>query len=293
MRKFVYIAVIALGCIFQTDSFAVQYGDLYGVEWCPCNPDDQYDQNGSVVLGKTVMCPCDSMYEGYDRTMEKDLRKVQHKVKQKVEQAKNFKYYVGFDYNKSQMETSAEKIGFNNLVFSPTNGFEVPSDTIFDDQDNIGIVIGTRPHNNFGIELFYNRTYNDNTVTQIDNTTLNNTDYHMVNTYITKYQAFGLDLLGYLPVTEYFDFIAFVGLGQYNFDTEARFETHYLESGNAALDQAEFDLSEDKIAWRVGLGFQFNIARGLVLRSMYRYISLNTDAIDYLQEFSVGLRFLF
>ena len=126
MRKFVYIAVIALGCIFQTDSFAVQYGDLYGVEWCPCNPDDQYDQNGSVVLGKTVMCPCDSMYEGYDRTMEKDLRKVQHKVKQKVEQAKNFKYYVGFDYNKSQMETSAEKIGFNNLVFSPTNGFEVP-----------------------------------------------------------------------------------------------------------------------------------------------------------------------
>ena len=98
MRKFVYIAVIALGCIFQTDSFAVQYGDLYGVEWCPCNPDDQYDQNGSVVLGKTVMCPCDSMYEGYDRTMEKDLRKVQHKVKQKVEQAKNFKYYVGFDF---------------------------------------------------------------------------------------------------------------------------------------------------------------------------------------------------
>ena len=294
MKKIAYMLAVLVAVLCAVPAFAVQYGDLYNVEWCPCNPDDQYDANGSVVLGKTVMCPCDSMYDGYNSTMEKDVRKLQHKTKQTLEKAKNFKYYVGFDYNKSQATTASGSINFNHLIFSQSGGLDVPVDSMLDDQDNIGIVIGTRPHTNFGIELFYNRSYNENTVTQIDNTTLGSTDYHMVNTYISKYQAYGIDFLGYLPVTDYFDFIAFVGVGQYYFDNEARFESHYLESGNQpAVDSADFDFSEDKLAWRVGLGAQFNIARGWVLRSMYRYIRLNTDTIDYLQEFSVGLRFLF
>lgn len=294
MKKIACMLAVLVAVLCTVPAFAVQYGDLYNVEWCPCNPDDQYDANGSVVLGKTVMCPCDSMYDGYNSTMEKDVRKLQHKTKQTLEKAKNFKYYVGFDYNKSQATTASGSINFNHLIFSQSGGLDVPVDSMLDDQDNIGIVIGTRPHTNFGIELFYNRSYNENTVTQIDNTTLGSTDYHMVNTYISKYQAYGIDFLGYLPVTDYFDFIAFVGLGQYHFDNEARFESHYLESGNQpAVDSADFDFSEDKLAWRVGFGAQFNIARGLVLRSMYRYIKLNTDTIDYLQEFSIGLRFLF
>lgn len=294
MKRIAFILTVIGAFLFAAPAFAVQYGDLYGVEWCPCNPDDQYDQNGSVVLGKTVMCPCDSMYDGYDRSLEKDLRKVQHKTRQAVETAKNFKYYVGFDYNKSQMTTASGTVKLDHLIFSPTGGLDVPSDVIFDDQDNIGIVFGVRPNRNIGIELFYNRSYNKSNVTQIDNKTLGNIDYHLANEYITEYQAFGIDLLGYLPVTDYFDFIAFVGVGQYDIDVEAGIKSYYLESsGQSAVDEGKFDLSEDKLAWRVGLGFQFNIARGLVLRSMYRYIRLNTDTIDYLQEFSVGLRFLF
>ena len=294
MRRIACMLAVLAAVFGSAPAFAMQYGELYDIEWCPCNPDDQYDANGSVVLGKTVMCPCDSMYDGYNSTMEKDVRKLQHKTKQTLERAKNFKYYVGFDYNKSQLTSASGSVNFNHQIFSQSGGLDVPVDTMLDDQDNIGIVLGTRPHANFGIEIFYNRSYDDNKVTQIDNTTLGSTDYHMVNTYISKYQAYGIDFLGYLPVTDYFDFIAFVGLGQYHFDNEARFESHYLESGNQpAVDSADFDFSEDKLAWRVGIGAQFNIARGLVLRSMYRYIRLNTDTIDYLQEFSVGLRFLF
>ena len=58
-------------CLLFDTANAASYGDLYNVEWCPCNPEERYDAQGSVVLGKTVMCPCDSMYDGYKSTMEK------------------------------------------------------------------------------------------------------------------------------------------------------------------------------------------------------------------------------
>lgn len=296
MNKLKLALILLLLCVWVRAAGAVSYGDLYNVEWCPCNPEERYDANGSVVLGKTVMCPCDSMYDGYKSSMEKDLRKLQHKTKQTLQKARNFKYYVGFDYNKSQASPSGDTISFDDLRFADVSGLGVSSDDIIDDQDNIGIVIGTRPHSNFGIEAFYNRSYSKNVVTQVDNQIINNNNYHTVNTFISQYQAFGVDILGYMPVTDYFDFIAFVGLGQYMFDNEAKFEVYYLEGGTAgssAVDRSSFDFSEDVLGWRIGAGMQVNIARGLVLRAMYRYIKVQTDTIDSLQEFSVGIRFLF
>ena len=104
--------------------------------------------------------------------------------------------------------------------------------------------------------------------------------------------AFGVDLIGYLPVTDYFDFLAFVGLGEYMFDNSADFEVRHLEP-NEVVDTFNTDFDENKLAWRVGGGFQFNIARGLVLRTMYRFIKVKTSTIKNMQEWSVGVRFLF
>ncbi len=295
MNKFSYALATLLIMGLVKVATATSYGDLYNVEWCPCNPEERYDANGSVVLGKTVMCPCSSMYDGYKATLEKDVRNLQHKAKQAITKAQNFKYYVGLDYNKSQLNAGKGNLNFNNFKFADVNGFNVSPDLALDNQDNIGIVIGTRPHANLGIEAFYNRSYSKNEVTQINNSVLNNTDYHMVGTYVSKYQAFGIDILGYMPVTDYFDFIAFVGLGQYMFDNEAKFDINYLEgsAGIPVVDTSSYDFDETKLAWRIGGGIQFNIARGLVLRSMYRFIKLNSDTVDYLQEFSIGVRFLF
>ena len=290
MKKLIFLVILFCLCWIKA-SVAVEYGDLYGIDWCPCNPDDRYDENGSVVLGKTVMCPCDSMYDGYGASMEKDVRRLQQKTKQAVERARSYKYYVGVDYNKSQLDFADSSINFDHLTFIDVNGIDIPSDQLIDSQDNIGIVLGVRPHKNLGIEAFYNRSYNKNTITRIDQGAIGAKDYHMVETFVSKYQAFGVDLLGYLPVTEYFDFIAFVGLGQYYFDNEASFEIRYLDD-NVVNDFSQ-DFDENKLAWRIGGGIQFNIARGVVLRSMYRFIKLKTDTINYLQEFSVGVRFLF
>lgn len=289
MKKLASSVILLVLCICRA-SFAVEYGDLYNIEWCPCNSEERYGPNGSPVMGKTVMCPCDSQYDG-GRTFEKDIRKLRQKKDQTIARAQNYTYYVGFDYNKSHLTYAHDDLNFAQDGFLGVSNISVPVDQALDAQDNISIVIGMRPHKNLGIEAFYGRSYNKNRITRVVRGNTGAKDYSSVENFVSKYQAFGVDLLGYLPVTDYFDFIAFVGLGQYKFDNDATFDITYAD--NSASGSYSEDFSEDKLAWRVGGGLQFNIARGIILRSMYRYIKINSSTINYLQEFSVGVRFLF
>ncbi len=272
--------------------FAVSYGGLYDVEWCPCDPTEQFNEKGSVVLGKTVMCPCDSMYTGYGRTLKKDVQEIKQAAKKVVDKTMNYKYYIGVDFNKTNVETGAEKLEYTTPDGLASSSADIGD--IIDDQENIGVVLGMRPHPNMGIEAFYNRTMKENKV--IKNHTTGDARY-LVNEYTMDYQAFGVDIIGYLPVTDYFDFIAFAGLGQYYFENSI---THkYGESVASSITGINYrnvsssDFDDDTLAWRVGGGFQFNIGRGVILRAMYRYINIDSEFIKNLQEFSLGLRFVF
>lgn len=300
MKRICLCLVIFVLALYIKPAFAVSYGDLYDIEWCPCNPENELSGQGSVVLGQTVMCPCDSMYDGYGRTLGKDTSKIKETVKKVKQKISNYKYYIGIEYNKTTTETSKDEILFDDIKFA------VPVSTrandVFDDQDTIGIVIGTRPHPNIGIEAFYNRTYKDNENIQYDRKSVaGGTDpsavYHVMNSYTTKYQAFGVDIIGYLPVTNFMDFVAMVGLGKYYFDNEVTHEFAEVLGGSGSgvpyIDKLTSDFSEDTLAWRVGGGISFNIGRGVVIRGTYRYIAINSDTIKNLQEFSLGLMFVF
>ena len=295
MKRICLFVIVFVLALFVKPCFAVSYGDLYDIEWCPCDPSEPFNDNGSVVLGKTVMCPCQTMYDGYGRTFYKDVEKAKHVAQKVMKKASNYKYYVGVEFNKSTAETTEDRINFERLEF--INPVSVKANDVIADQDNIGIVIGTRPHPNIGVEAFYNRTFSDNKVIHADLNALASSQFHVVNTYISKYQAFGVDIIGYLPLTDYFDFVAFVGLGQYYFDNEVVHNVADVVggtgSGNPYFDTLSSEFNDDTLAWRVGGGIQFNIARGLILRGMYRYISINSTTIKNLQEFSVGVRFLF
>lgn len=280
--------------------FAVSYGDLYDIEWCPCNPENELSGQGSVVLGQTVMCPCDSMYNGYGRTYEKDSQIIKESVQKFTKKISNYKYYIGVEYNKTTTDTSEDKLSFDDLKFAVP--VSAQASDIFDDQDTIGIVIGARPHPNIGIEAFYNRTFKDNETIQYDRKAVaGGTDpyakYHVMNSYTTKYQAYGVDVIGYLPVTNFIDFIAMVGLGKYYFDSEVTHEFAEIQGGSGSgvpyIDKFSSDFSEDTVAWRVGGGISFNIGRGVVIRGTYRYIAINSETIKNLQEFSLGLMFVF
>lgn len=291
MKKVFIACGLFLLMMSSFDATATEYGDLYNVKWCPCNPDDKFSNGNPVVMGSAVMCPCDAIYDGYGRSFMKDIKKVKDKTDNVVNRIRAFKYYIGFEYNKSQVENSSKSINFSDGAFLGSDGVDIPASQMIDHHDNIGVVLGFRPHKNFGFEAFYNTSYNDNEVTQVIKNIGGNSNYHSINSYTSKYQAFGIDLIGYIPATRFFDFVAFVGIGKYKFENTARFNVRYMGLNTVSSETYSFD--EDELGYRAGGGIQFNIANGVALRLMYKYINIKTQTIRYLQEYSASLRFLF
>ncbi|MBE6458445.1 MAG: porin family protein [Alphaproteobacteria bacterium] len=269
----------------------IAYGDLYNVEWCPCNPEEPFDADGSVVMGKTVMCPCNGLYSGYKKGFEQDVRELKNAAKNQLRKLNYFKYYLGLDYNMGTTSAGSEDIAFDDLILAG-GPIKVKPDDVLDDQDSLSFVAGARISKYWGLEAFYQQSYDDNTATSVDSVTLNNPDYHLMNDYTTSFRAFGLDLIGYAPVSPYFDFVGSLGLAQYKFENEALFTSYYL-SNTDPRDIVKQNFDEDKIGWRAGIGAQLNIADGIALRAMYKYIYIGGDLVEDLNEFSLGLRFLF
>ena len=265
------------------------YGDLYNVEWCPCNPEEPFDADGSVVLGKTVMCPCNGLYSGYKKGFDEDIRDIKNAVKNQVRKLNYFKYYVGMDYNIGSPSSKGE-ITFDELRFA--NG--PISQDVFDDQDSLSFVLGARINKYFGLEAFYQQTYEDSVTNEVDPHTLNADDeaYYLMNEYITSYKAYGLDLIGYIPLSRYFDLLGSVGVAKYEFTTEANFAIYQFD--NMHLQEVlHKEYNDDNVGWRVAAGGQLNIADGVALRVMYRYAKIGGDVIDDMSEVSMGVRFLF
>lgn len=291
MKKVFVACGLFLLMTLSFDAYATEYGDLFNIKWCPCNPDDKFSGGNPVVLGSAVMCPCDAIYDGYGRSFMKDMKNVKDKAERTANKIRAYKYYIGFEYNKSQVENSSKHINFSDGNFLGSDGIDIPASQMIDHHDNIGVVLGFRPHKNFGFEAFYNTTYNDNEVTQVIKNIGGNLDYHSINSYTSKYQAYGIDLVGYIPVTRFFDFVAFVGLGKYKFENTARFDIRYM--GQDTISSETYSFDEDELGYRAGGGVQFNIATGVELRLMYKYINIKTQTLRYLQEYSASLRFLF
>lgn len=267
------------------------YGDLYNVEWCPCNPEEPFDASGSVVMGKTVMCPCNGLYSGYKKGFDQDMREIKTAANNQIRKLNYFKYYLGMDYNLGKTSTGSKDVVFDDLIFA-TGPIDVKPEDIMDDQDSLSFVAGARISKYWGLEVFYQQSTDDNTATQVDSNTLNHSAYHLMNDYTTSFTAYGLDLNGYIPVSPYFDIVGAVGMAQYNFKNEAVFTAYYVD-GTTPRNVVKKNFDEDSLGYRAAIGAQLNIADGVALRAMYRYIYLGGDLVDNLNEFSLGLRFLF
>lgn len=297
MRKF-WLLLSAACAVLNTGAAAAEsnlpaYGDLYNVQWCPCNPEEPFDENGSVVMGKTVMCPCEGMYSGYKKGFEEDMRDISRGISNQVRKLNYFKYYLGMDYNIASPKAGGGNLSFDDIHFA-NPPISVSPKNIIGEQDNLAFVLGARMNKYFGLEAFYEQTYEDNTVNQLDHTTLNagSNAYYMMNEYTTNYSAYGLDLIGYIPVSAYFDFVGSLGIAQYRFKNEANFAIYRFD-GTDLEDVVSDNFNENKIGWRAAIGAQLNIADGVALRGMYRYISVGGKMVDKMDEFSIGVRFLF
>lgn len=298
MKKQWLILGLAL-VVFNTkavlaDDKVPEYGDLYNVQWCPCNPEEPYDANGSVVLGKTIMCPCDGLFSGFKKGLEEDIRDIKKATQKQLRKFNYFKYYIGLDYNLSSQTASNSKYTFDDIHFATAVITKSPEDFV-EDQDSLSFVLGARFTKYIGLEAFYLSSYRDNTFSEVDNTTLNASGggYYMMNQYMTNFDAFGIDLIGYIPVSSYFDFIGSAGIARYNFENEATFMIYKDDFEHLVEAPIHQRFDENKWGYRLAAGGQLNVAEGVALRAMYRYTSIKGSFIDEIKEFSFGVRFLF
>ena len=54
-----------------------------------------------------------------------------------------------------------------------------------------------------------------------------------------------------------------------------------------------YAFNEDGLGVRGGLGLQYNINDNLAVRGLARYVYLDMDEVDYLTEFTAGVRYSF
>lgn len=175
--------------------------------------------------------------------------------------AVEFKPYVGLDYVYSD---AGMKHDYDEYFETKYNSFK------FD--------LGAKLNKNFGLEVFYQQSGEED----------KNFDIGAPLEVSTKFKAYGVDAIGYLPLNDKLEGLGSIGFAKYNFEAEER-----VVDGMGVYS-AESD--EDNLGIRFGLGLQYNITDNVAVNGMARYIKLNDsddDVIEDMTELSVGARYTF
>ena len=152
--------------------------------------------------------------------------------------------YVGINYNYSDARAKGVSPYYNSASFN----------------------IGTSYNRYFGTEMFYQYT---DSYTKKSQSKLS-----------SDFQAYGLDLMAYMPVGCYerVNLIGTVGLGEYHFNNEV---------GHANNE-------DSGLGYRAGLGVQYDIDNNWTVRSVARYVGLDgVKDFDHMMEYSLGLKYNF
>ncbi len=164
------------------------------------------------------------------------------------------KPYVGLDYVYSMSDI--EKVNGINAFEEDLNAFAVSA--------------GAKLHPNFGVEMFYQKS--EEGEKKFANGKTND-----------EYQAYGIDLQGYLPVAEKLDLIGSLGFGYYDVDIKAK--------ANSPAISADGD--DQGAGYRLGLGAQYNFTENWGARLMARYVDIDIDGLDNMVDITAGVRYSF
>ena len=161
--------------------------------------------------------------------------------------ASDFKPYVGLDYNYTDADADHQSPKYASVN------------------------VGTEYNKYFGTEVFYQYSDDDKKhVNGIENQ--------------TSFQAYGLDLMGYLPLgcDQVFSLVGTMGIGEYTFDK------------NYSGFYAPKDQRDHGIGYRFGGGLQYKIDDKFSVRGLVRYVNLNDiDNFDDMWEYTAGIRYSF
>lgn len=187
-------------------------------------------------------------------------------------QAAQNQFYIGADYVYSM--NSVDK--GNGPMFRNYNP-EITYHTDYaDDYSLPSINVGYNFSENFGIEAFYMTSGKEK-----------DKYYGIWNSLDTlqaetSFQAYGVDMIGYIGSTDKVDWLLTAGVAQYEYETKYKY--HYLKRITKQT------VEDDGLGVRVGAGFQINLDRYISLRAMYRYVFTELDGMKHAQEILVGVR---
>lgn len=103
--------------------------------------------------------------------------------------------------------------------------------------------------------------------------------------YELSYGAFGANAVGYLPINDTFEFIASVGVAQYDF-------THEYDNTEFGV-RDNGDESSDETAFSFGIGMMFNINEHFSILGKYEYVGIDHKWFDTMSKFALGARYTF
>ncbi len=168
------------------------------------------------------------------------------------------------------MAANAEAMEYNPYV-GAEYGYSFLNGGIDSNNFNSGkIFVGSQYNENFGVEAFYQRTTSDKKADKAGSVDK------------TKYEAYGIDALGYLPLgcDQEVALIGTAGLAYYDFKGKE-------EGGKTE--------GEGMWGYRLGAGAEYNVNENIAVRALARYTKLDqrvADAND-MMEYSIGARYNF
>lgn len=169
--------------------------------------------------------------------------------------AADVKPYVGLDYVYSMADI--DKTEGHQLFEEDLNAFALSA--------------GAKLHKNFGVEAFYQRSESE-TKRTLD-----------VIEGKADYQAYGVDLVGYLPVgcEDKLELLGSVGAGYYDVDAKM-----------SALGRS-MNADDEGLGLRFGVGAQYNFTQNWGARVMARYVDTDIDGMDNMVDLTAGVRYTF
>ena len=177
----------------------------------------------------------------------------------------------------------------DGVFFAPYVGFDVEyAKADYDESDGIGYLfddqftnykfhIGGRVHRHWGVEFGYSKSN-----TQKKSSVVSGGGGGPVNVS-TKidYEIWSLDVLGYVPVSEQFEFIVAPGVGRIS------------EGGSFRGGGSTARASGNAVGWRGAAGFQYWLSDHINARVMARYQAYSGDVDTDLKSIGAGINFSF
>lgn len=213
-----------------------------------------------------------------------------HIVKQQKKGRDFGSIYVGADYVIGYSSYTDEDFTIESAL---TDGKSFVSDSGSFDRNlnSISLNLGWRPHRNIGIEAFYQTSLDENKVVYTESYT--QYPEFARGEYEVSYKVLGLDLLGYIPINDYIEFIASIGVGKYDAEAEVKVVAYENIAPSGELRSTSKTFEDSAVAYRLGGGFQIWLSKHLTLRAMVRWTQIGGDFMDYITEGNIGVRYHF